>query len=738
MRKQWVGVTAGVLVGLVWTVAKVSVPKLVAGRHRPGHRQGRQRGAHPATRCSSAWPLRRRRAVHRPAPLLAFREARRWSEADLRDRLFAHIQRLHFAFHDRAQTGQLMSRANTDLQQIQAFVVLIPLTISNAVTVLAVTVILCSSTRVLALLALGGLPFAQLPRQAVLDPPPPHGDGHPAGVGRAGVGRRGDGRGRAGREGLRRRGRAGRAGCATEADDVYDASMERGPGAGPRTCRRSSCCPNIGLIAVLGYGGHQVLDRQPTLGAAGGVQRLRGDADLAAAHARDDHRPGPAGGGRRPSASHEMLVDRRPRIARRPRRRPRTAAGRRRPRRGPLRGRDASATTAGRRPCSTGSTSSSPAGRVGRPGRARPAAARPPSPGSSPLLRRRRRARCCSTASTCATLRAARPAPRRSASCSRTRSCSATRIAANIAFAEPDAADERDRARPRAWPGAARVHRRAARRLRHRDRRARLLAVGRPAPAHRHRPGHPRRPPRAHPRRRHLVGRPHQGARDPRRARRGDAGPHDDRHRPPAGHDRPGRPRRAARRRAGSSPTAPTPSCSPRAPRYREVLAAAADGEPTEAGDGRRRRGRRPADVGCDGRRRSTRTDKLDAETGPCTCMRRAAAMLRPYRRHVSCARARRWSSWTAHHARRALPGQVRHRPRHQARDDGGALDAPSSATSSSPSSPTSCTACQMRADQPHRRGLPARPARPGVRPPAAAVDAVLRPREGGRDRLAA
>ena len=36
---------------------------------------------------------------------------------------------LHVAFHDRAQTGQLMSRANSDLQQIQAFVVMIPLTI---------------------------------------------------------------------------------------------------------------------------------------------------------------------------------------------------------------------------------------------------------------------------------------------------------------------------------------------------------------------------------------------------------------------------------------------------------------------------------------------------------------------------------------------------------------------------------------------------------------------------------
>jgi ATP-binding cassette subfamily B protein len=66
---------------------------------------------------------------------------------------------LHFSFHDRVQTGDLMSRANTDLQQIQAFVVLIPLTISNFVTVAAVTVILLVIDPVLTLLALGSLPL---------------------------------------------------------------------------------------------------------------------------------------------------------------------------------------------------------------------------------------------------------------------------------------------------------------------------------------------------------------------------------------------------------------------------------------------------------------------------------------------------------------------------------------------------------------------------------------------------
>ena len=59
---------------------------------------------------------------------------------------------------------------------------------------------------------------------------------------------------------------------------------------------------------------------------------------------------------------------------------------------------------------------------------------------------------------------------------------------------------------------------------------------------------------------------PDQGARDPRRAHRGDARPHDDRHRPPAGHHRPGRPGGADRRRPGRRRPAPTPSCWRRAP----------------------------------------------------------------------------------------------------------------------------------------------------------------------------
>ena len=156
-RARKAGIAAGVLVGLGWTLGKVSVGLLVQRAVDLGiERDDMAALRHWALMIAIAactvglfTGLRR---------YLAFREAR-WVEADLRERLFSHFQRLHFAFHDRAQTGQLMSRANTDLQQIQAFVVMIPLTISNGVTVLAVTGILLSLDPLLTLLSLGSLPF---------------------------------------------------------------------------------------------------------------------------------------------------------------------------------------------------------------------------------------------------------------------------------------------------------------------------------------------------------------------------------------------------------------------------------------------------------------------------------------------------------------------------------------------------------------------------------------------------
>jgi ATP-binding cassette subfamily B protein len=262
-RERKVGIGLGVLVGLLWTAAKVSTGIIV--------REAVDRGIiADDTDALRRWSIVLGGVAVFSALFtglrryLAFREAR-WVEASLRDRLFAHLQRLHFAFHDQTQTGQLMSRANTDLQQIQAFVVMIPLTISNAVTVLSVTVILLVIDPVLTLLALGSLPFMNVVATRFSRRLFPH----VMGIQResadlaavveesvAGV-RVIKGLGAEGVQAAR---------LAAEAEDVYVESM-----AAARV--RSSflpaleLLPNIGLIAVLGYGGHQVLNGNLSLGS---------------------------------------------------------------------------------------------------------------------------------------------------------------------------------------------------------------------------------------------------------------------------------------------------------------------------------------------------------------------------------------------------------------------------------------------------------------------------------------
>ncbi|MDP9343782.1 MAG: ABC transporter ATP-binding protein/permease [Actinomycetota bacterium] len=64
-------------------------------------------------------------------------------EAGIRDDLYAHLQRLPVAFHDRWQTGQLLSRATTDLSAIRRFLGFGAIfLVVNAVQVLTVMVFL--------------------------------------------------------------------------------------------------------------------------------------------------------------------------------------------------------------------------------------------------------------------------------------------------------------------------------------------------------------------------------------------------------------------------------------------------------------------------------------------------------------------------------------------------------------------------------------------------------------------
>lgn len=158
LAEQKRGLVAGMVVGLLWSASKVAVPRLtreavdrgVIGRESLWFWSGMIAAAAVVAGVFSGW----RRWI-------AFRESR-LTETRLREQLFAHIMKLHVGYHDHTQTGQLMSRASSDLQQIQGFVVMIPLTASNLAMVSAVVVVLLTSQPMLALIALAPLPVVNL------------------------------------------------------------------------------------------------------------------------------------------------------------------------------------------------------------------------------------------------------------------------------------------------------------------------------------------------------------------------------------------------------------------------------------------------------------------------------------------------------------------------------------------------------------------------------------------------
>jgi ATP-binding cassette subfamily B protein len=157
-QKWWV--VTGVGAGLAWTAARVTIPLLAAAAIDEGILKSDESTVVRFAVLIAAFGVVQAlcTGLRRYS---AFRIALR-VETNLRDRLFAHLQRLHFAFHDEAQTGQLMARANSDMQQIHVVVVLLPLTAASLLTMLAVMAIIVIKSPGLALLVLVTLPFLNL------------------------------------------------------------------------------------------------------------------------------------------------------------------------------------------------------------------------------------------------------------------------------------------------------------------------------------------------------------------------------------------------------------------------------------------------------------------------------------------------------------------------------------------------------------------------------------------------
>ncbi len=262
IRPQRGWVVVGMVLGLAWTAARVVVPLLVRGAIDHGI-EARDNGSLLAWTGALAAVGAMQALATGFRRYAAFRVARK-AEADLRDRMFAHLQGLHFAYHDQAQTGQLMSRANNDLNQVQAFIVMIPLTLSNATAVLAVVVVLLTINPLLTLLAVGTLPIINVVARRFgtrLHPKMMEIQSESAEL--ASVVEESVSGVRVvkgfGAEPIQR------ARFAAEADDVYDASI------GANLVRSRywpilELLPNVGLVTTLWYGGHLVLDGRMSIG----------------------------------------------------------------------------------------------------------------------------------------------------------------------------------------------------------------------------------------------------------------------------------------------------------------------------------------------------------------------------------------------------------------------------------------------------------------------------------------
>ena len=158
LRDQRRNLVIGGIIGITWASFKVAIPQVTKFAINNGiEKDGPLLGWAITIACLGVVTgvlsgLRR---------YVAFRESR-WAETLLREKLFSHVLGLNIGYHDKAQTGQLMSRASSDLMQIQAFIVMIPITLSNVIQIFAVATILFITDPVLAIVAMLPLPFVNI------------------------------------------------------------------------------------------------------------------------------------------------------------------------------------------------------------------------------------------------------------------------------------------------------------------------------------------------------------------------------------------------------------------------------------------------------------------------------------------------------------------------------------------------------------------------------------------------
>jgi ATP-binding cassette, subfamily B, bacterial len=83
-------------------------------------------------------------------------------EYDLRTTIYEHLGTLSFSFYDRVQSGQLISRANSDIRSVQMFLTFAPLVALNLASFAAALALMLTIHVPLTLVAIAPLPFVYL------------------------------------------------------------------------------------------------------------------------------------------------------------------------------------------------------------------------------------------------------------------------------------------------------------------------------------------------------------------------------------------------------------------------------------------------------------------------------------------------------------------------------------------------------------------------------------------------
>jgi ATP-binding cassette, subfamily B, bacterial len=157
LRPQKANIAKGIFASLGWTFTKIAIPsvtRIVVDRGIVRSEPG----------ALLRWSVLILVLGLVSATFAGYRRIKAFSasyqtEREIRDQLFAHLQRLPFSFHDNHPTGQLLANSNTDLKAVEGFITMVPITLGNIVTMVGATVVLLFLDWKLALVVLASLPL---------------------------------------------------------------------------------------------------------------------------------------------------------------------------------------------------------------------------------------------------------------------------------------------------------------------------------------------------------------------------------------------------------------------------------------------------------------------------------------------------------------------------------------------------------------------------------------------------